>query len=266
MAKNVVITGAAGGIGKEVVRLFLDGDYNTKALDINTLNLSEWHNRDNLECIKVDVTNENELSSFTGTAGIESLDILILAAGIYDSWPVSEIETESFRKMMEVNLLSAQNLIRRFLNPLIRAKGRIIIVSSESVKMPALFQPYMISKIALEAFAMTARQELGLKGVKVAIIRPGAVNTGLLGWMKKDGSLDYASVFEQEYRRSFLKSLRLVGKPAEPEKVAKLIYKAAISKRPRRVYNINHNLHLSIISKLPESLTEKIIIRKFRNP
>ena len=78
---------------------------------------------------------------------------------------------------MEVNFLSHQNLLSTFVRDLIISRGRFIVVSSESVKFPALFQPYMISKIALEAFAITVRQEMALKGVRVVIVRPGAVNS-----------------------------------------------------------------------------------------
>jgi hypothetical protein len=52
-----------------------------------------------------------------------------------------------------------------------------------------------------------------------------------------------------------------IGKIAEPEKVAQLVLKVANSKKPKTVYNINHNPLLSLMPYIPNWLLKKFIMR-----
>jgi NAD(P)-dependent dehydrogenase (short-subunit alcohol dehydrogenase family) len=140
----------------------------------------------------------------------------------------------------------------------------VIVVSSESYKIQAMFQPYMISKASLEAFCRSARQELALKGVKLTIIRPGAINTPLLNWMKTDESVERYPVFEKELKKSRKRSVKMVGRIIAPEKVAKKIFMAAFAANPKRVYRVNNSKLLTFISLLPISFLDWLMVKMFR--
>jgi len=55
------------------------------------------------------------------------------------------------KSILIINALGPCLVVSTFLPMLIRDKARVINISSESVRLPALFQPYQITKIALEA-------------------------------------------------------------------------------------------------------------------
>ena len=265
--KTVLITGAAGGIGKATAGIFRANGFRVLAADIDVKPLHD-HFPDEERVIVYgcdirDPRSVRQLVSFCNERKI-SISVLVQCAGIYDTFPVTEVSAELFRNTMEVNFLGQQSVLSAFLDQLIRNRGRVITVSSESYRLPALFQPYMISKAALEAFAVTARQELMLKGVKMIIIRPGAVSTQLLKWREGIENPTRNSVYTMEFKRAFDTSLKMVGRITIPGNVAKKIFRAAVVNNPRRVYTINNSMLLRLMSSLPNGLKEYALRRLMR--
>ena len=263
---TVLITGAGGGIGLATVKKFIEEGKRVVATDIKKDKFNSYSNSDDFffqQCDITDPASVDKLYQDISAQGIK-INTLISNAGIYETYPVSEASHNVYRRIMEVNFLSHQLLLSTFLDDLIETGGRYIMVSSESVKTVAPFQPYMISKIALEAFARTVRLELALKGVKVVVIRPGAVRTGLLDWMKGVKNPVGNSLFEEEFQKSYQMSTRLAGRPASRENLADTLYRAATATRPRKVYNVNHNPLLSLVLIIPNPILEKIILKKLR--
>lgn len=266
MGRNVFISGAGGGLGKALAHEFSGLGFRVVAADIDPDKLAELQGIDGITCVKLDVTDSETVKKVCNDLFPEGsgLDILISQAGIYDTFPVTEANPELFRNIMEINLFGTVNLIHSLLHPLIRQKGRVIVVSSESYKVQALFQPYMISKAALEAYCLTARQELALKGVRLSVIRPGAMKTPLLNWMKNPPEPGKFPLFEEEYLASWNQSSKVVGKVVLPETVAKLVSKAALSRNPKRLYRINNSLTVSLVALLPKAMLDKLVYMKFR--
>lgn len=264
--KNVFISGAAGGLGSILVKNFADLGYTVFAADINLTGLSGLNLPGNVIAIPLDVTNTENVSKSIRELDLAELglDILVCLAGIYHTYPVTEADPELFKKIMAVNLLGTAELVQGFITPLIKNKGRVIVVSSESYKIQALFQPYMISKAALEAWCRVARQELALKDVNLTVIRPGAIRTPLLKWMESPVDEGKYPVFRKEFKKSRERSIKLVGKMALPQKVAEIIIKAATVSKPKRVYRINNNLLLTLVSFLPAGILDWLIIRIFK--
>lgn len=259
--KAVLITGAAGGIGSATLKTFLEKGYRVVATDIDTRKLEHLEENKQALVLQCDLKSPGSVKGLHAEIKERGIQVntIISCAGIYDTYPVSEADHNRYREIMEVNFLAHQDLLSTFLHDLHISKGRFILISSESIKFPVLFQPYMISKIALEAFAKTVRQEMALKGVKVIIVRPGAVMTGLLDWMKGVEDPVENSLFEAEFQKSYRMSTRLAGRPVKPEKVAGIIFMAATKAKPRREYNVNHNPLLSLISIIPSYIMEKVI-------
>jgi NAD(P)-dependent dehydrogenase (short-subunit alcohol dehydrogenase family) len=264
--KTVFISGAAGGLGSVLVKKFTDLGYSVFAADIDLTNLSRLNLPGNVITIPLDITNNEAVGKSIRELDLaeRGLDILVCLAGIYHTYPVTEADPELFKKIMAVNMIGTAALVRGFLIPLIKNKGRVIVVSSESYKIQALFQPYMISKAALEAWCRAARQELALKDVNLTVIRPGAIRTPLLKWMESPVDEGKYPVFQKEFKKSQERSIKLVGKIALPEKVAEIIIKAATVSKPKRVYRINNNLLLTLVSFLPAGILDRLIIRIFK--
>jgi 2,3-dihydro-2,3-dihydroxybenzoate dehydrogenase len=263
--KTVLISGAAGGLGQALVRIFSGIGYRVIATDMEPSVLMVFKDLEDVISRKMDVTEPSAIKSIVDELDLSStgLDILVSAAGIYDTYPVTEADTGLFKKMMEVNLLGTVNLIQGLLGPMIKKQGRVIVVTSESYKVQALFQPYMISKAALESYCRSARQELALKGIKLLIVRPGAIQTPLLKWMKAKAETDKYPVFSEEYRKSYEMSVKMVGSISSPDTVAETISRAATASHPKRIYRVNNSFLVNVVSWLPLALLDRIVVYKF---
>ena len=105
--------------------------------------------------------------------------------------------------------------------------------------------------------------EVQLLGIKVAVLRPGAVNTGMLGVSTKqlDKFCEDTQVYKCNARR--FKSIvnRVEARNIPAEKVAKKTLKILSKKNPRHVYNINRNPLLLLLNVLPKRF-QTAIIRK----
>ena len=265
-ADTVVISGAAGGLGTVLVKKFAALGYNVIAVDIDKSGLARFEGLQNVIAKNIDVTSIEQVRVLAREVNLDmkGLSLLICLAGIYDSYPVTEADTSLLQKIIAVNCTRAASLVNAFLKSLIKISGRVIIVSSESYKMQAMFQPYMISKASLEAYCRVARQELALKGVKLTVIRPGAIRTPLLKWMSSPVIPGQYPVFDEEFRNSWKISVRMVGRITTPEKVAKKIIRASTVSKPKRIYRINNSPLLTFISLLPSGFTDRISVRMFR--
>lgn len=258
--KTVLITGAAGGLGKALVGIFLENGFRVIATDVLGRFPEDTRGEPGFSYQMLDVTDPGQISALKDNMGLNStgLDILISAAGIYDSYPVTEAKPELFRKMMAVNLHGTANMVQGMLDLLVRRKGRVVVISSESHKIQAMFQPYMISKSALEAYCRSARQELAMKGVRLSVIRPGAIDTPLLKWMRSPAPSEEFPVFGEEFRKSWAQSTRMVGRIAGPEAVARVVFRAATAKNPKRVYRVNNNPMLRLVSVIPGPIMDRL--------
>jgi 2,3-dihydro-2,3-dihydroxybenzoate dehydrogenase len=264
--KTVVISGAAGGLGTVLVKKYADLGYCVIAIDIDTSGIARLNHLNNVIAKTLDVTNLEQVRILINELDLDQkgLEILVCLAGIYDTFPVTEADPVFLNKIMAVNVIGTASLVQGFLKPLIKGSGRVVVVSSESYKIQTMFQPYMISKAALEAYCRAARQELALKGVKLAVIRPGAIRTPLLKWMSSPGYPGKYPIFDQEFRNCWEKSIKMVGKITSPEKVAGKILLASTVSRPKRIYRINNNPLLTLVSILPAGIIDRLIVRQFR--
>ena len=264
--KIVLITGAAGGLGTALTDIFLKNDYRVIATDVG-LNMPDIFQRHkNLTYFKMDVTSESdtETAAVRITEEFGQLDLMISNAAVVDYFPISEAGSTQLKKIFEVNVFGLANLTKYFLPLLIKSSGRLIVISSESYKVPAPFQPYSVSKQALENMYNSIRLELMTKGVKTVLVRPGAIQTGIL---QDTLDFDYTlsnSVFVEEFKR-FGKSIsKYVGKAVAPENVAKVVFKAATASAPKRTYKINHNFLVSLLSVLPGKWKETLIKKSLK--
>jgi len=157
------------------------------------------------------------------------------------------------------------NLTKYFLPLLMKSTGRLVVISSESYKVPSPFQPYVVSKQALEKLYNSIKIELSTKGVKTVLIRPGAIDTQIL---KSTVDFNYTasgSVFQKEFERFGLLIPKYIGKIISPEKVAKVVLKAGVSRKPKRIYHINHNPLITLLTILPGKMKEYVIRNNFND-
>ena len=122
---------------------------------------------------------------------------------------------------------------------------------------------YGITKSTLEKYAYSLRMELQVFGIKVIIVRPGAVKTTLLDDSMKSINrfVDNTKLYKTNAKKFKKITESVENKNISPDKVSYLIYKISQKKRVRYVYNINRNFLLRLLNILPQRLQNRIIYK-----
>ena len=249
---NVLISGAASGIGRATAEHFLAEGHTVYALDI-----SQIEPKEGLIPYRADITSEQELLCVKDALARDGvvLDAIILAAGIHKMASLAEDSPELLRRVIDVNLLGTM-LTCRILHACLAPRGRIVILTSEVASFdPLPFNGlYNVSKSALDSYAQALRQELNLIGQRVVTVRPGAVETPLAnGSLSGTEALAERTVLYKKQSKHFLYFVKnFMGVPMKPERLAKIIYRITLRRRPRPIYKVHHNLGLTLLSLLPK--------------
>jgi NAD(P)-dependent dehydrogenase (short-subunit alcohol dehydrogenase family) len=257
MKKTVLITGAANGLGKALAVEFARNGWVVFAADIEPV--AQYHS--NIIPVQMDVTDAISIERAYATISEKTshLNLLINNAGLFAAYPLSEVEFEELYRIYSVNTFGAFHVIRQFVPLLLPSKGRIVSISSESVIFPSLFQPYQATKIAMEALHRTIAQELYLKGIRMALIRPGAIRTRMTLQVEHLSNPVDGSMFDKEFGRFAAMAPRFRGRLLSPEVVASRIYRKVTCRHLRPVYRINNNPVLILISIIPVSWMNQML-------
>ena len=254
-----VVTGAYGGMGRATVQFLKQNGFTVFALDRRVEEAV-----DKVIPIEVDVTDEQSVQSAIEKilSVTNQVKAVVHFAGIYVLDSLVEITEERFVRAFNVNIFGVYR-INKALMPLLTKDSRVVITTSELAPLdPLPFTGlYAITKGALEKYAYSLRMELQLLGVKVSVIRPGAVKTGLL--KSSTDELDEFCERTRVYSYNATRFKRIVNsveaKNVTPYKVAKKAYKAITAKRPKYLYNLNRNPLLRLLNLLPQRLQTFII-------
>lgn len=261
--KVVLITGANGGLGVAIALAYGMNNYEVITTDLKLETSLDISKREGFTMTKLDVTSETDVARCASFVQEHygQLDVLISNAGIFDFYPLSEAGADQLKKIMDVNFLGLANLTKYFLPILTHSKGRLIVISSESYKVPAPFQPYAVSKQALESLYKAIKIELSLKGIKSILIRPGAIQTQILEDTLKFQPSEQETLLKKEFEQ-FIKTVpKYINRISDARKVALLVLKVGTIKNPRNVYSINYNPLVTVFSNLPKRL-QNYFIRK----
>lgn len=184
--RNVMISGGAGGIGIELVKIFVGNQYHVYMIDIDEKNAKNVVNivgEENCTFIKLDVTDISAIkricekfdSSFT------LKHIITLAGRALDSeWTNFENQSlENIGESVKLNLLGHINVIRAFLPYLREEKDDKSILMLSSINAIGSFglPTYSAAKAGLYGFANALTKELGELSIRINTLSPGTVVT-----------------------------------------------------------------------------------------
>jgi len=253
--KRIIITGAGGGLGKELaIQLLAKGAY-VAALDINESNLQVLkdasNNNDHLSIHVVDITSDESLTNFktnyykTHTV----VDGLINNAGIIQPFVnVDKLEMSAINRVMNVNFYGAVKLTKLFLPDLEkRPISHIVNVSSMGGFFPFPGQTiYGASKAALKLFTEGLYSELLDSNVKVMLVLPGALATDIA----KNSNIDMNITASDSKIKmlSPVKAASLIIKGMEKDKFK--LYVGSDSKLMCFMYKINEKFAIKLVNKM----------------
>ena len=252
--KSVLITGAYGGMGRAAAQKLQSLGYTVYALDRSVCEAEP-----DIIPIQADITSEASVkAAFDAVRSYtDSLYAIVHFAGIYMLDSLVEMDSESFRRIVDVNLYGAYLVNRTFL-PLLREGSRILITTSELAPLdPLPFTGiYAVTKSALDKYAFSLRMELQLSGIPVSVLRAGAVDTGMLG--VSTDALDRFCETTERYTCNADRFRRIVNRVEArcipPERIAEKAVKILTKSRPAFAYSINLNPLLLLMNLLPKRL------------
>lgn len=252
--KDILVTGAYGGMGRATVETLKEQGFRVFALD-----RSVGEAKENVIPVEVDVTSEESIRAAAEAVRehTDSLFAIVHFAGIYMLDSLVEMESESFRRIFEVNLHGVFLINKTFL-PLLGKGSRILITTSELAPLDPLpfTGVYAVTKSALDKYAYSLRMELQLLGIPVSVLRAGAVNTGMLG--ASTNALDRFCKKTELYTCNADRFKRIVdgveARHIPPEKLAARVLRILKKKRPAFAYAINRNPLLLLLNALPKRL------------
>jgi NAD(P)-dependent dehydrogenase (short-subunit alcohol dehydrogenase family) len=264
----ILITGALGGLGTALTGMALKLPELDLVIATDVRSEIEQIYKDHLKVIglQMDVSSEASIRNVCNRLHDKGISVkhIVNNAGISLFFPVSESTEDLLDKIVKVNTYGPILTVSVFLDDLVKNRGRVVQVSSDSVRMSTLFQPYPDTKIALEAFSNSMRQELKLLGVKLILIRPGAINTNLVEEMKSVVNPNENSKFGKQFDVFMERARKEVGRMSDPKDVAYLVRKAIMAGNPKRIYGINKNRMISMLAYFPNSWIDFFISKALR--
>jgi NAD(P)-dependent dehydrogenase (short-subunit alcohol dehydrogenase family) len=247
--KAVLITGASTGIGRNMAETMAAKGYFVYAGARKQKDLDALNAIDNIQAIKLDVTEPDQIDAAVETVrkGGRGLHGLINNAGVYVGGPMMDVDVEEFMWLMDVNVYGVYRVTQAFAPMIIESKGRISTVGSIAGTLSGRFSGlYSMSKHAVEAYTDSLAAEMGPLGVHVSVIEPGNYDSAIsesararilekIDGYQKDGS-PFADQFRewtsQAWDRSHYK---------QPDEVSAAALHAMFDEEPLRRYMVVPN-------------------------
>lgn len=180
-----LITGAASGIGRACVASMLHRGAAVIGLDKSPA-IVDQHPHDGFLGLQCDITDAKGIKQALEQTVLRfgGVDMLILNAGVFPGGcPVAELDDDTWRNVMEINLDANLSLLRECHNYLKQAPraGRVVVIGSKNVPAPGQgAAAYSASKAALIQLARIAALEWAKDAIRINTLHPDAVfDTGI---------------------------------------------------------------------------------------
>ncbi len=248
MNKTVLITGASGGIGKELAIIYATNSYNLiliarskNKLDDLKQELEKTYKVE-ITNISLDLSNQDSAEELFGIVKEKKLqvNILINNAGFGLNGEFTEININSQVEMINLNILTLTKLSNIFAKEMLQQNsGNIVNIASTAAFQPiSNFAIYAATKAYVLSFSEAIAIELKNKNINVTAICPGAT---------KSNFMDNAGV----------KKIRFLS-IANSKQVAAFIFKSVNNKQMIAIHGFLNKLIIFLLRFAPRSLVRKI--------
>jgi NAD(P)-dependent dehydrogenase (short-subunit alcohol dehydrogenase family) len=181
--KQILITGASGGLGKTVVEYFVEKNYQVVAAVRHEQSTSELPPNKNLLVDVVDLSDPIAASAFINRCitHLGKIDAALLLAGGFASGDIQNTDINAIRKQFSTNFETAYNVVQPLFQHMLDNKyGRIILIGSRPALEPKAGKDliaYSLSKSLL--FKLAEFLNAAAKGTNVTctVMAPGTIDT-----------------------------------------------------------------------------------------
>jgi NAD(P)-dependent dehydrogenase (short-subunit alcohol dehydrogenase family) len=268
---NVLITGAAGGVGSALTRELAESGWRVFAGVRSPRSAASLEAGGQVTVVELDITDERSVAAAARTVasavGDEGLAGLVNNAGVIVQGPLELVPVDALRRQFEVNVIGQIAVTQAFLPLLRQGRGTIVNMGAATgrVTVPML-GPISASKTALESLTDALRMELKHQGVGVTIIEPGAMETAIFDKAAASGAADgYAG--SEATQRLYAKALERVGelianqRTSPVDAVVRTIVRALSARRPDARYVVGRDAgQLVMLRRLPQGLRDRLLM------
>jgi len=183
--KNIIVTGASGGIGNSIIKKLSEAGANILASGTRIEKLEELKkNFAKVEILKFDISQSNKIEEFIENATKElggSLDGIVNNAGITQDNLAIRMSLEEWQKIIDINLTSTFLMSKFAIKKMLKNKsGKIVNITSVVAHTGNLGQAnYTASKAGIIAMSKSLAIEYAKKNININCISPGFIKTAM---------------------------------------------------------------------------------------
>jgi NAD(P)-dependent dehydrogenase (short-subunit alcohol dehydrogenase family) len=267
---SVLVTGAARGIGKAIVEHLAATGWDVIAGVRSEQDATALTKIDpqRVSAVILDITNADHIAKLPDALP-KRLDALVNNAGVAVGGPVETVTPDSWRNILEVNVIGQFAVTQAVLPRLRESWGRVLFLSSVNGRIATpMLGPYSASKFALEAGCDALRVELKAWGIPVVLIEPAQTDTDM--WRSAgDMVLQIEADMSPEHRdlyashiagmKKFVPTARKMASPTT--KVVAVVEEALTTRRPKARYVVAllPKVQAAVVPKLPTALRDRLM-------
>ena len=183
--KNIIVTGASGGIGNSIIKKLNEAGANILASGTRIEKLEELKKKfEKIKILKFDISQSDKIEEFIESATSElggSLDGLINNAGITQDNLAIRMSLDEWQKVININLTSTFLMSKFAIKKMLKNKsGKIVNITSVVGHTGNLGQAnYTASKAGIVAMSKSLAIEYAKKNINVNCISPGFIKTAM---------------------------------------------------------------------------------------
>ena len=183
--RNIIVTGASGGIGNSIIEKLYQAGANILASGTRIEKLNELKNKfENIKTLKFDISQSDKIEEFLENAVKElggSLDCIVNNAGITQDNLAIRMSLEEWQKVIDINLTSTFLMSKYAIKKMLKNKsGKIVNITSVVGHTGNLGQAnYTASKAGIIAMSKSLAIEYAKKNININCISPGFIKTAM---------------------------------------------------------------------------------------
>ncbi len=196
--KVAVVTGAAGGIGRALVKRFCEEGAHVVAADISETALNEMAREleefsAHITPLRMDITDhagvKSQIAEIQKTLG--HIDILVNNAGWDVVKPFVDTTPDFWQKLVDINLMGPLNMQHAVLPIMIaNGGGKIVNIASDAGRVGSSGESvYSACKGGIIAFSKTLARETARSNIRVNVVCPGPTDTAILRSFMGEGEV-----------------------------------------------------------------------------
>ena len=183
--KNIIVTGASGGIGNAIIKKLYEAGANILASGTRIEKLEQLKkNFENIKLLKFDISQSEKIEEFIENATNElggRLDGIINNAGITQDNLAIRMSLDEWQKVININLTSTFLMSKFAIKKMLKNKsGKIVNITSVVGHTGNLGQAnYTASKAGIVAMSKSLAIEYARKNININCISPGFIKTAM---------------------------------------------------------------------------------------